>query len=390
MLSAVYLKREQWRKAEQTAIEALATDDSEPANALALYKILVTAYIKLGESDKSLAYFEKHNELQSTWSNKHFQSALSEMEVKYETEKKEMEIERQKNVIAHQNMQRGLLAAGIAVCVVVLILLWYMLQLRTRRNLALSERNEAISQRADALSERTNALSEMNATKDKLFSIISHDLKNPAVSLRDAIQTLFDNGSLWNAETLTRYYDKLLQSANNQVELLYNLLGWAQLQTGRMIYTPAPFDLAAHLRGVVNLISDMAEKKCLTLTANMPQIAILTGDRNMLAIIVRNLLTNAVKFTKTGGTVTLSVEPASEGNYTIAVSDTGIGMNHEQISKLFRLDSTHSHKGTAGEQGSGLGLIVCRELLEKQGTTLHVESEEGKGSRFWFEVNGES
>jgi signal transduction histidine kinase len=121
---------------------------------------------------------------------------------------------------------------------------------------------------------------------------------------------------------------------------------------------------------------------------------------------VRNLLSNAVKFTPAGGTVTLSVEPVGvdgkhlpadetvtlpvepcgEGKYTVAVSDTGIGMDSDQLGKLFRLDSARSRKGTAGEQGSGLGLIVCKDLLEKHGSVLHVESEAGKGSTFWFIV----
>ena len=142
----------------------------------------------------------------------------------------------------------------------------------------------------------------------------------------------------------------------------------------------------------------MADNKGVAFSAQMPDNAIVAGDRNMLAIVVRNLLINAVKFTPAGGQVMFEVSqgccrdgarPVSTG-YTIAVSDTGIGMTKEQISKLFRLDSARSRKGTAGEEGSGLGLIVCRELLEKHGSELHIESEEGKGSRFWFELRVES
>ena len=133
----------------------------------------------------------------------------------------------------------------------------------------------------------------------------------------------------------------------------------------------------------------MAEKKDITLAVNIPDDADITGDGAMLSVVVRNLLTNAVKFTAPTGTVTLDVSLNNTEDvrkYTVSVSDTGIGMNAEQISKLFRLDSAHSRKGTAGEQGSGLGLIVCRELIEKHGSELYVESEEGKGSKFWFEV----
>jgi signal transduction histidine kinase len=101
---------------------------------------------------------------------------------------------------------------------------------------------------------------------------------------------------------------------------------------------------------------------------------------------MRNLLANAVKFTPTGGQVTLNITPCDGNGYTISIADTGIGMSNTELQELFRIDRRYSRQGTSGETGTGLGLIVCRELLEKHKTTLHVESEEGKGSRFWFEV----
>ena len=313
-----------------------------------------------------------------------------EMNAKFETAKKDFEIERQQHVISRQNIQRWLLAAGIAVCVVFLSLLYYMLRLRIRRNRALAERS-------DALSERNNALSEMNATKDKFFSIISHDLRNPVIAQRDALQLLVQNSRLWDVDTLTVYYRELLLSADVQVELIYNLLGWAQLQTGRITYNPSTFNLAHRLRSDIALIRNMADQKGVTFTASIPDDANITGDAAMLSVVVRNLLTNAVKYTPAAGTVTLDVTPDNNvttpgmpfeaaTRYTVTVSDTGVGMSASQIDKLFRLDSVRSRKGTAGEQGSGLGLIVCRELLEKHGSELHVESEEEKGSRFWFDV----
>jgi signal transduction histidine kinase len=110
----------------------------------------------------------------------------------------------------------------------------------------------------------------------------------------------------------------------------------------------------------------------------------------MLSTVVRNLLTNAVKFTQAGGTVSLTIEAASDGRVTVAVSDTGSGMSEEQLRTLFRLDSQHSRPGTAGEQGTGLGLIVCKEMLDKHHSKLHVESRIGEGSRLWFELRVES
>ena len=312
-----------------------------------------------------------------------------EMSAKYETEKKQLEIEQQKNIISRANMQLWLLASSVAVCVVFLVLLWYMLRLRNRRNLALTEKN-------DALSRLNHALAEMNLTKDKFFSIISHDLKNPAIAQRDAIKMLIRNAGMWDERKLTEYYHHLLKSSEGQVELLFSLLNWSKIQTGRMSYNPVSFNLTPKLHPDLSLIQQMAETKGIEFIADLPECAIVTGDVEMLVTVVRNLLANAVKYTAAGGTVTLDISPcrdtarhvSTNNGYIVSVADTGTGMSREQINKLFCLDTTSSRKGTAGEQGSGLGLIVCKELVEQHETTLNVESEEGKGSKFWFEVKG--
>jgi signal transduction histidine kinase len=330
-----------------------------------VYFDLVHVYAQLGQKDKIVEALEKYNGLMHEALRTDVQNAYSEMEIKYETEKKELEIERQQHIIGRQNMQRLVLAGGLTLAVVILVLLWFMLRYRSRRN---------------------RALTEMNATKDKFFSIISHDLKNPALAQRDALKLLIENAGSWDAALLADYYNELLKSAEGQVELLYNLLNWAQVQTGRMPYTPAPFNLVTRLRPDIALLRKMAESKDITLSVEMPEDALVTGDANMLSTVIRNLLTNAVKFTGKGGRVLLAVEASGDGKHTVSVSDTGTGMSEEQRRNLFRLDSPYSGKGTAGEQGSGLGLIVCRELLEKHGSALHVESREGVGSRFWFEI----
>jgi len=293
----------------------------------------------------------------------------TEMETAYQTAKKELEIEKQQQIINKQNTQRNLLIVGVAVCVVFMVLLFFMLRLRSRRN---------------------RALTELNATKDKFFSIISHDLKNPATTQRDTLKFLVKNAHSWNAEALTEYHNELLKSAEEEVELLSNLLSWSQTQTGRISFTPETFVVPEILPNL-SLIRKMAENKNITLNISIPENTLITGDRNMLATVVRNLLTNAVKFTPMGGTVTLDIAPypsieRSRNAHTISITDTGIGIPPEDLSKIFSLDTHPIRRGTAGEPGTGLGLIVCQELLEKHKSVLHVESQEGKGSRFWFEI----
>ena len=314
--------------------------------------------------------------------------AAEDMLQKYEISQKEREIEQHKQIIALQNRQRWLFGAVIAFCVVGLVLLWYMFRLRTRHATVLTERNTA-------LTERNDALAEINLTKDKFFSIISHDLKNPSIAQRDAIRTLIAHASQWNAAVLQDYYGELLRTADHQVELLYNLLGWAQLQTGRLTCQREMFDLLPEIRSDLALARKMADEKGVNLNTEIPQKAVVTADASMIPAVVRNLLTNAVKFTPAGGTVTLNISPccrdvachvSTNNGYTISVTDTGIGMSADELQNLFRLDRPHHRRGTSGETGTGLGLIVCRELLELHGSTLRVESEECKGTRFWFEI----
>jgi signal transduction histidine kinase len=365
VLSKCYLKLKRYKDAEATAFRALEIYSNSISFKCDMYEVIAESNIWMKNSAKAIEYFNKTLDAKNEYSNQNFQTSISEMEVKYETEKKENEIARQQNIIARHNMERGMLAGGLLVSVIILGLLWYLLRMRKQHN---------------------QVLTEINATKDKFFSIISHDLKNPALAQRDAIQQLEKNINTWNNEELANFCSNLLKSADEEVELLHTLLSWAQIQTGRMSYMPITFDLPAHLFNDISLIRNMAEFKKIILTDNMPKHATVSGDNNMIVTVIRNLLTNAVKFTPVGGEVSLTIEPSANGKLKISVSDTGMGMNAEQIRNLFNLDCIRSSKGTIGEQGNGLGLIVCKELLKKHNSTLFVESAEGKGSTFWFEI----
>ena len=346
------------REALDMAIEYDLSDDE-----MACYKLLANLAVTRNDFRDHRLYEDKVDSTRIAMVSEKSRQYAKEMAAKYETEKKELQIERQNQVIARQNTQRGLLVAGVGVSVVFLILLWYMLRLRIRRN---------------------NALAEMNATKDKFFSIISHDLKNPAIMLRDALQILQKNGRSWDDDTLSEYYENLLKSAEGHVSLILNLLSWAQIQTGRIMYNPNVFIISSIVSDLA-FLNKMAENKGVTLTFNLPQNALITCDSKMILTILLNLLTNAIKFTPKDGQVTLDISTTDAG-YIFSVTDTGMGMSEEQIANIFSLSTTHSKNGTDGEQGSGLGLTICREFLEKHGSELHVESEEGGESRFWFEV----
>jgi len=318
-------------------------------------------------------------------SDKNLQSTIKEMEVKYDVQKKELEIVAQQAIIKQQRTRQFIYIGGLIAAGLMLTMLFLIVRQRSRRN---------------------RELAEINTIHDKFFTIISHDLKTPVVAQREALQLLDENVSRWDTVTLSNYCRHLLKSANGLADLLKNLLSWAQIQTGHDIYHPLPFNLISALQPDLDVIKSMAERKEIRFEAHLPPEAIITGDENMLLTVVRNLLANAVKFTAAGGKVVLEIEEIKEikgikgyadkgikggadkgiKQYIISVSDDGVGMTPEQIQNLFCIGSQQLCPGTIGEQGTGLGLIVCKEMIEKHGSKLHVESEEEKGSRFWFEI----
>ena len=374
LINTIYLHLiRYWRveKDYQKALEAArrVIEMCEPTHYTVLIQVydhLVGIYAHLGDKEKVIHSHQQFHVLMRRQSDYNLHQSLQDTKVRYETAEKEAEISRQALIIARQKTQHLILFLILGLSTVILLLLWYFLRMRSRR---------------------TKELAEMNATKDKFFSIISHDLKNPVLSQRDALQLLADNGDKWNIDRQKVFYGEILKSADGQVELLYDLLNWAQAQTGRMPFIPSQFDLVAELRSLLEMAGNMARRKEIIFDVCQPASALVMGDAHMLATVVRNLLANAVKFTTKGGTVTFEIKPGEKGTWIVSVSDTGIGMSEGQVEDLFRIDRYHSQTGTAGEQGTGLGLIVCKELLEKHGAGLHVESEKDRGSRFWFELH---
>ena len=349
------------KEALQLAVEYDITNGKEFC-----YTLLSELSVAQRKFKENIQYWKELDFTKSTAATAATLRAAEEMEAKYESEKKKNEIERQQHIINSQKMQHRLYIGGIVLCVLVLLALWYMLTLRIRKN---------------------QALEELNVAKDNFFSIISHDLKNPALAQRNALQMLLDNMGHWDNETLKKYYTSLLKSAEGQVDLLYNLLNWAQMQAGRMPFHPVSFDLVSELKKTdLVLLQNMAKQKGITLNIRMPKTALVKGDTNMISTIVRNLLSNSIKFTQPLGRVSFSIVRKDNGKHVVAISDTGIGMDDEQIQKLFDFNHQISKRGTAGEQGMGLGLIVCKDLLDKHHIRLHVKSKMNRGSCFWFEI----
>ena len=251
----------------------------------------------------------------------------------------------------------------------------------------IAERNK--SEEALHLSEQQ--LRELNASKDTFFSIIAHDLKGPLGSLKDLSQFTEEHLDSYTPEKLKKMLVLQRMTAENLFKLLENLLTWSRIQRGLLEYAPQHLDLSWMITHNLNLFEAMAQQKQLTVTNAVPRETRVYADYNMVDTIIRNLLSNALKFTPAGGQITIAVEEADDpALQQIRVTDTGVGIEPEHLPKLFRIDVRYKRLGTEHEKGTGLGLILCKELVEQNGGTIWVESEVYKGTTFRFTLPREN
>jgi len=226
-------------------------------------------------------------------------------------------------------------------------------------------------------------LKESNASKDTFFSIIAHDLRSPFTALVGLSEIAIQYIDEFNKEQLREHLSLIKSSAESVYVLLENLLTWSQLQRGLMEYHPKEFLLHESIEGVIQLFSSNVEHKQISLRNLIPETVLVYADMNMVNTVIRNLVSNALKFTDSGGKIEIST--CRHGQYIeISVLDTGMGIPEAELQEFFRIGNQATMTGTAGEKGTGLGLPLCRDLIKKNGGRLKVESEVEKGTVFTF------
>lgn len=230
-----------------------------------------------------------------------------------------------------------------------------------------------------------NELQRLNAEKDKFFSIIAHDLRNPFGGFMALTQMLVDDEIDFAPEELKAMLLELSLSAANIYELLNDLLEWSQVQRGNIDYNPQLLEAKIFMSESLRVVKDMAAKKQIVIKLNLPDEHQLYGDLNMLQTVVRNLVSNAIKFTPHGGEININSH-INHNEVTVSINDNGIGMAPDIVNNLFVNDSRTRRPGTEGEPSSGLGLMLCKEFIEKHNGKIWVESIEGKGSSFSFSL----
>lgn len=239
-----------------------------------------------------------------------------------------------------------------------------------------------------AIQKQNTKLKQLNATKDKFFSIISHDLKNPLFSMEGLFELLIHNFDRYNSEKKKEFIQLISSELQQTIKLLENLLMWSSTQRNTLDFKPGNLKLKKVCDECIELFEQTAKTKNIKLKNNIHNGTEVFGDKNMLLTILRNLITNAIKFTNGGGQVLVKSEIKNYNNnekqVEISVVDTGVGISSDVLSQLFLLDKNLSTPGTKKELGTGLGLVLCKELVEKQGGNIWVESAVGEGSSFIF------
>jgi PAS domain S-box-containing protein len=234
---------------------------------------------------------------------------------------------------------------------------------------------------------KNELLQIINSEKDKFFSILAHDLRGPLSAFVSATQIIAEEIQTMGIEEIKEITLSMKTSATNIYSLLENLLEWSRLRRGVMDFIPEKINLKKKIEECVAVLSESARKKGIEILISIPEVIDVLADSLMFDTVIRNLISNAIKFTPVGGKVTLTAGYIEDHTVEIKISDSGIGMTPELKDKLFLLNEKTSRKGTEGEPSTGLGLLLCKEFIEKHNGKIRVESEVGKGSTFSFTIS---
>jgi signal transduction histidine kinase len=246
-------------------------------------------------------------------------------------------------------------------------------------------KNELLKLQADTLVEKNEQLNNLNATKDRLFSIISHDLRGPFNVILGFQNILVNEYTQCSEAERIDMVKKTYSTSQKVFDLVENLLSWARIQTSSIQYNPIKLDVKKTIIERLDLYRDIAEAKGIIFKTQLTEGIIGYADINILEAVLRNLIHNAIKFTTSGGTIVVKAVQQEEF-VQISVIDSGVGMNLQQVESLFIADKIHTFNGTVGEKGSGLGLLLCKDFVEINKGQISVVSKWGKGSTFSFTI----
>ncbi len=382
-----YREIEDYEKAIKYLKKSMAI--AEEINARSLmesdYLKISHIYSLLKNYEQAYLFQKKYIEIHDSIYTQESDLRMKEAEIKYETEKKENENEilKRKQEINELTIEKN--ANRQYFLIVISIIMLFFAGVIYNRYRYKQKINKELEYTNKKLTESEDNLKELIATKDKFFSIIAHDLRSPLSSLTIVSEMLDENIENISSEKLVYYIGSISKATSSLLNLVENLLNWARTQTNKIKYNPEKINLTEIVEQNISLLKINADKKNIVIKNGIRSDIFVTADINLLTAVVRNLLANAVKFTENNGKINIDVSEIVT-HYKIAIKDTGIGITKNDLEKLFRIDVDTRTIGTSTEKGTGLGLILCKEFVEKNGGEIYVESKQKIGSTFYFTV----
>lgn len=340
-------------------------------------------YAELGRYEKAYQHAVRAAVLREEIYTDDLQQLISNLETQRKTEVtyRENIMLRMDNELKELTIRRNRFTTTMIVLFAALVLLfativWFRLREIRRLN---SELEKAVGM----LKISEHNLKSAIEAKDKLFSIIAHDLIGPFNAILGFSEMLLNTYDSFSEKERKRFVANIHEASSGTYKLLQNLLDWSRSQTGKLSYNPELFDLSALVEEGIKAVSESAANKNIDIEADVAKGSMVFADNNMVYTVIRNLLSNAIKFTPREGNIKIGAK-TQNSHLQVFISDNGVGIPRVWQSKIFDINKEHKRPGTEKEQGTGLGLILCAELVKRNGGTIWVESEEGKGSTFYF------
>ncbi len=361
---------------------SMAKDENNIGLEVQIYYELSKLYELNQDYQRSLEFYKKYKRQGDSLYSEKKSEQFAQLQIKYETQKKDVEIallnereEQQENQLKNEEFLRNVLVVILAFTAVLLVTLYRSGARRKRINELLVIHQKEI----EAQSKELESLLKL---KDKFFSIVSHDLRSPINALVGILDML-DEGHL-TQEELLQVTKSLRIRLDNTRKLLDNLLDWAMMQMNEIEIKEEGLELKSIVEDNLTFFREVNDKEINFF--NKVEEEIVVADRNMLDLVLRNLVSNSIKFTEPKGIVEVYTIESSDDEYTVCVGDNGVGMSADQRDKVFDTSLLYSTPGTSNEKGTGLGLKLCKEFVGRMGGKIWVESEEGNGSTFKFTV----
>ncbi|MFH0736177.1 MAG: tetratricopeptide repeat-containing sensor histidine kinase [bacterium] len=359
------------------------------------YGYLSNIYEKKNNINKALYYLKLYRGYSDSLYSAENLRMINDLKEKYESDKREKENEllrsqtnRQEFEIKKQNYAKNMAIFALLIFASLTAFLFYSNRLKKRTNKQILQNkkevdllNKELSQKNNQLINSENNLKELNSTKDKFFSIIAHDLRNPFMSILGFLDLLTNSYNEYNDEDKRQMLKNTTSLALNTYKLLENLLQWSRLQTDGIRFYPRKLDLSELIKESVESLRHTSNLKNINLAFQNSNQIEFVGDEEMLNSVFRNIISNSIKFTPENGNINIDLTK-TDSSVIININDTGIGMDKEALSNLFKVGQTKSRKGTQGEKGTGIGLLLASEFVNKHHGSIGVKSEIGIGTSF--------